>query len=187
MALRLRRPERADLDGIVDWMRDERFAEFLFGDRKLKMHQLGQPGLGLFGGLISLAVSAPTHLICETPEDGPIGVVALTDLSWRNRNAFVGAYVAAPHRRDEVVERVYRCAIVYCFDELNLHRVGVYVEAGDTVIPEVCGRFGGRREAVLRGHVQRDGQPVDLHAYGILRSEYDAVRSASASGNGRGT
>jgi RimJ/RimL family protein N-acetyltransferase len=150
------------------------------------MQQLGQQGLGLFGGLISLAVSAPTHLVCETADGGPVGVVALTDVSWRNRSAFVGAYVAAPHRSDDLMKLVYRRAIAYCFDELNLHRVGVYVETDDPIIPEVCERFGGRREAVLRGHVLREGQATDLYAYGILRSEYDGVCSTSASGNGRG-
>ena len=74
---------------------------------------------------------------------------------------------------------VYR-ALEYCFDELNLHRVGAYIYSFNTNSWRIFDLAGARREMTLREHVLRDGRLHDVYAYGLLRRDFDVVRGERA-------
>lgn len=88
MKLRLRRPERDDLDVLVDWMGDSEFRLFLFGDSEPKAQHMGQQMLGVVGSAMANPMSAPGSLLIESDDGVQVGIVLLQDVSWRNRYGF---------------------------------------------------------------------------------------------------
>lgn len=179
MALRLRRPERADLDVLVDWMGDPEFRLFLFGDSEPRAQHMGQQMLGVMSHAVTSPLSTPNTLLIEHGDDGAVGIAMLQDVSWRNRSCFVAVYLAERYRTTEVIDAAVRRVFQHCFDELNLHRAGMRTVAGQDPYARACERAGGKREFVFPGHAMRDGRPVDMIGYGVLRSEFEAARGAA--------
>ncbi|MBM3289793.1 MAG: GNAT family N-acetyltransferase [Candidatus Hydrogenedentes bacterium] len=180
MELQLRRPERADLDVLVDWMGDAEFRRFLFGDNEDKALPIGQQMMGVMSSGLALPMGTIGHLLIEEVATGPVGIVIVQELSWRNRGCFAAVYLAAPVRNAGTVEAAMRCVMTYCFDEMNLHRAGVKVEAGQADYVRACERLGFAREFTMPNHVLRDGKGVDVYGFAMLRREYDALRAAGA-------
>ena len=179
MALRLRRPERADLDVIVDWMGDPGFRMFMFGDSEPKPMHMGQQALSLLGGVQGLPTTTAGQLILDEPGQGPVGLASFQELSWRNRWCVVAPYLAAEYRNETRVDEAVQTLFSHCFDELNLHRAGMRIEALDAAVQRACERLGAKRELVMRGYVMRDGRPADVYAYGVLRAEFEAARAGN--------
>lgn len=180
MELTLRRPERTDLDVLVDWMGDADFRRFLFGDADEMALPMGQQMMGMLGSAMALPTGTLGHLLIEDPATGPVGIVLVQELSWRNRTCFVAVYVATSCRTDDSVEAAIRGVIGYCFDEMNLHRAGLKIEAEQPVFIAACERIGFTREFTMKHHALRDGKGVDVIGYGMLRSEYEAAKTAGA-------
>jgi len=182
MEVRLRRPERSDLDIIVDWMSDPEFRHFLFGDTGARPQHMGQQVLGVMSSAMAIPMASAGNLLLEDDEQGTIGIVMLQDVSWRNRSCFLSLYLAAENRNQETIARAVDTVFTYCFEELNLHRAAMRIEAGQTEFVNGCEQAGAAREFVMPGHAQRDGKPVDVLGYGVLRAEFDARRSGAGTG-----
>lgn len=180
MELQLRRPERADLDVLVDWMGDPEFRRFLFGDAEDKALPMGQQMMGVLSSGLAMTTGTVGHLLIEDPAIGPIGIVVVQELSWRNRTSFIALYLAPAQRAPGPIERAIRCVISYCFDEMNLHRAGIKVEAGQSDYLRACERVGFVREFTMQQHVLRDGKGIDVIGFGMLRSEYQTARAQTA-------
>lgn len=180
MELRLRRPERADLDVLVDWMGDAEFRLFLFGDSEEKAVHMGQQMMGVMSSALALPLGTVGNLLLEDEGGAAVGIVVMQELMWRNRTCFFAVYLAPHERADDRIEAALRCVFAYCFDEMNLHRAGIKVEAGQLSYVRACERIGAKREFVMPRHVQRDGKNIDVYGYGMLRAEFDAARSVAA-------
>ena len=180
MILQLRRPERADLDVLVDWMGDAEFRQFMFGDSEEKAVHMAQQMMGMMSTGLALPMSSLGNLLIEDPNVGPVGIVLLQEPSLRNRASFVAIYLATPHRTGENVEAAIQCVFAYCFDEMNLHRAGIKVESGQTEYIRACERIGLTREFAMPQHVLRDGKGIDVYGFGMLRAEFDKIRVAAA-------
>lgn len=178
MELRLRRPERDDLDVLVDWTGDAEFRQFLFGDSEAKATHMGQQMMGVMSGALALPAGAVGQLLMEDPDAGPVGIVLVQELSWRNRTCFIAIYLAESVRTPANIETAMRGVFAYCFDEMNLHRTGIKVESVHADYIRACERIGLQREFVMQQHVLRDGAPVDVYGYGMLRAEFDAANAA---------
>lgn len=173
----LRRAEREDLDTIVAWMDDPDFLHFLYGDRARSQKQIREQIVSMLGRTIGNTMPGGVYFVIDSRELGPIGLVSLQNISWRNRCCNLDLYIGAKGLRSGIVASVatYR-ALEYCFDELNLHRLTIYVYSFNTASWRLVERTGAKREVVMRDHVPRDGKLHDLYGYGLLRREFDALR-----------
>ena len=180
MNLQLRRAERADLDILVDWMGDAEFRRFLFGESDEKAVPMGQQMMGVLGSGLAQPLGGLGHLLIEDTALGPTGIAVVQELSWRNRTTYVAVYLAPAHRGPEAIETAVRCIVSYCFDEMNLHRVGIKVEADQSEYARACERAGFAREFTMPRHALREGKSIDVYGFGMLRSEYEAARPAGA-------
>ncbi|GMV92334.1 MAG: hypothetical protein AMXMBFR82_21120 [Candidatus Hydrogenedentota bacterium] len=183
MKLKLRRPERRDLDVIVDWLSDPAFRRFLYGDNDRIKQQMGSHILALLGGAMSMPSSTAGHFVCAAEDRGPVGLASVQDLSWRNRSCAVSVYAAGVVEPERFYQSAFRAMVEYCFDELNLHRVSARVDSTTDAAHQALECLGARREVVLRGHGLRDGSPCDVYGYGILRAEFDAARGQTHDSN----
>ncbi len=177
----LRRADREDMDTVVSWMDDPDFVHFLYGDPARSPKQIRESIASLLGRTAGASVPVGMYLIIDSPEYGPIGLVSLMNLSWRNRTCSMDAYIGRKDLRAGFVAGVslFR-ALEYCFDELNLHRVSMYIYSFNSPSWRLVEGSGIRRELVLRQHVPRDGELHDMFGYGILRDEFEEMRSKYA-------
>ena len=70
-------------------------------------------------------------------------------------------------------------ALVYAFNELNLHRLDLSVFSYNTRAIKLYEKCGFKREGVLRECLQREGQRYDMYLYALLRQEWLAQAPSS--------
>lgn len=180
-ALYLRRAEREDLDTVVEWMQDPDFARFLYGDPARSPKRVRDHIMAMLGRTPEGALPGAVHLILDAPEHGPVGLVSLQNISWRNRSCSIDLYLGDKNLRSRIAAALafYR-AMEFCFDELNLHRVTAYIYAFNTASWRIMERSGAVREMTLKDHVSRDGERHDMYCYGLLRREFEVLRQEFA-------
>lgn len=178
----LRRAEREDLDTVVAWMEDEDFQHFLYGDPARSPKQIREHIVSMLGRSVGHTMPGGLYLIIDSPSRGPLGMISLQNISWRNRSCNLDFYLGSKGMRNHMMTAiaVYR-ALEYCFDELNLHRVAAYIYAFNTPSWRIFQKAGAVRELVMKNHVARNGQLHDVYGYGLLRREFDAVRDQNKS------
>lgn len=179
--LYVRRAERADLDIVASWMEQPDFHHFLYGDPARAPKQIRAQIVSLLGRSAGYTMPGGVYLIVADKEQGPVGLLSLQNISWRNRSCMIDFYLGKPELRHgfTAAMAVYR-AMEYCFDELNLHRVGAFIYAFNTPSWRIMEKSGAVRELTLKDHVPRDGKLYDLYGYGLLRSEFEALRARYA-------
>lgn len=173
----LRRAEREDLDVVIPWMQDPDYLHFLYGDPARSPKQVRDNIVGMLGRNQTNLLPGSIHLIIDHEDRGPIGLVSLQKISWRNRSCNVDFYIGDKSLRGgvEAGAAMYRMA-EYCFDELNLHRITAYIYSFNRASWRMIERCGGVRELTLKDHVIRDGQLLDMYCYGLLREDFYAFR-----------
>ncbi len=173
----IRRADRDDLDTVVAWMEDPDFSHFLYGDRARSPRQVREQIVGMLGRNANNTMPGGIYFIIDSDEHGPLGLVSLQGISWRNRSCSIDMYIGHKQFRSSFVAYITFFRIAeYCFDELNLHRIGAFIYSFNTASWRLFERSGAVRELVLRDHVPRDGKLYDLYGYGLLRSEFEALR-----------
>ncbi|MBP8131657.1 MAG: GNAT family N-acetyltransferase [Candidatus Hydrogenedentes bacterium] len=173
----IRRADRDDLDIIVGWVEDPDFARFLYGDPARSPRQVREQIVSMLGRTASHTMPGGIYLVIDSKEQGPIGLLSLQHISWRNRCCSVDFYIGRKEFRSGLVAGMaaYR-TLEYCFDELNLHRVQAYIYAFNRASWRLLEKTGAVRELTLREHVARDGALHDVYGYGLLRREFEVFR-----------
>lgn len=64
------------------------------------------------------------------------------------------------------------------FEQLDLHRIELWVHAGNDRALHVYGKVGFTLEGTAREAFFRDGRRVDMHLMGLLAREFDATSTA---------
>lgn len=177
-SLYVRRAEREDLDTVVDWMEDPDFIRFLYGDPARSPKRMRENIVNMLGRSPGNTMPLGVYLIMDSAEYGPFGMLALTNISWRNRSVNIDTYIGKKELREGFIGAVaFFRALEYCFYELNMHRVNLLVYSFNTRSWRVIERSGAVRELVLKDHVIRDGKFYDMYGYGLLRHEFDKLHS----------
>lgn len=183
MALRsnifIRRAEREDLDTVVEWMEDPDFQLFLYGDITRSQRQIREQIVRLLGRGPGHTMPGAIQLMLESEKDGPVGLVLLQNISWRNRSCSLDVYIGQKNLRKGIVIAIafYR-VMEYCFDELNLHRISAYIYSFNSPSWRIMERSNAKRELTLKDHVVRNGEVHDMYGYGLLRSEFNEFRAS---------
>ncbi len=173
----LRRAERDDLDTIVSWMDDPDFLFFLYGDPLRSPRQVREHIVSMLGRSVGHTMPGGIYLLIDSEEHGPIGLISLQNISWRNRSCNIDFYIGRKELRSSITTAIsYYRLLEYCFDELNLHRVAAFIYSFNTASWRIMERSGAKLEMVLKDHIERDGEYHDMHCYGMLRNEFDEAR-----------
>lgn len=173
----IRRAEREDLDTVVEWMEDADFQLFLYGDPARSPKQIREQIVSMLGRSSSQTVPGGIYLIIDSRAHGPLGLLSLQNISWRNRSCSIDLYVGKKQLRHRLTAAVsfYR-AMQYAFEELNLHRVNAYIYSFNEASWSILERMGAVRELTLREHVAREGKLYDIYGYGLLREEFEGFK-----------
>ena len=173
----LRRAERDDLDTIVRWMEDEDFQRFLYGDPARSPRQVREQIVTMLGRTAGVGMPGAVYLMIDSKKSGPVGFLLLQNISWRNRSCQIDLYIGRKELRAGITAALatYR-GFEYCFDELNLNRVGAFIYAFNTPSWRTFEKSGAKRELTFKDHVARDGQLHDVYGYALLRGEFEGLR-----------
>ncbi len=116
-----------------------------------------------------------------TEEDGPVGMIGLRDIDWKNGVASgLGMRIAKKEIRTRgLATDAWMTLMRYAFNELRLNRINGSALAYNKISLHVCEKVGFKVEGVQRQAVYKNGEYVDRVMLGCLRSDYEAVVAAT--------
>ena len=169
----IRRADRDDLDRIVSWREDPAFMRFLYGDRTASPKQIREQIVAMLGRSPGNTTPTGVHFVVDSDKKGPIGLISVVNIGWRNRSCNVDTYISADVRNSFVGAMSWFRVIDFCFRELNMHRVNLYVYTFNPRSWRVIERSGAKRELTLNHHVFRDGEFHGMYGYGMITPEWE--------------
>lgn len=112
--------------------------------------------------------------IIEIPKDGPIGLISMENIDWRNRS-FLVAIKLMEEKSGMVGAGIdaHMAILRYAFEELQLHRAEGTVLAYNQASLNMQKRCGYTIEGCKRNAIYKNGKYHDLIQTGLLRKEYD--------------
>jgi UDP-4-amino-4,6-dideoxy-N-acetyl-beta-L-altrosamine N-acetyltransferase len=164
---RLRAIEREDIPTFVRWLNDPEVRRYLelylpiskAEEEKWFEAQLENESSRVFG--------------IETEEGVLIGNIGLSELDWKNRNAYLGIVIAEKEYwgqgyGSDAITSLLR----FAFGEMNLHRIHLSVFDFNQRAIRCYEKCGFRQEGRAREALFRDGSYRDTFQMAILRQEF---------------
>lgn len=114
-----------------------------------------------------------------TEEDGPVGMIGLQDLDWKNGVATgLGMRIAKKEIRTKgLATDAWMTLMRYAFEELRLNRINGSALSYNKASLRVCEKVGFQVEGVKRQAVYKNGEYHDVVMMGCLRSDYEKLIS----------
>ena len=69
-------------------------------------------------------------------------------------------------------------ALRFGFEELSLHKIFAHYMTINPASGRVMDKIGMKQEGVLPGHVRKWGEFYDIVVYGLLKSEYEKMKTS---------
>lgn len=112
-----------------------------------------------------------------TAEDGPVGMIGLRDIDWKNGVASgLGMRVAKKEIRTRgLATDAWMTLMRYAFEELRLNRINGSALEYNKPSLRVCEKVGFKVEGVQRQAVFKNGAFHNLVLLGCLRSDYEQL------------
>ncbi len=169
--VRLRPIERDDLPRFVRWFSDPEVRRHLILYMPPSMAQEEQ----WFERLQQrLARNEDVVLAIETLEGVHIGNIGLHRINWKDRNAELGIVIGEKEYWDQGYGTdAIRTLLRVAFEEMNLHRVSLRVDADNARGIRCYQKCGFQKEGVLREIVFREGAYRDQWVMSVLRPEWE--------------
>lgn len=174
---RLRGIEREDIPTFVRWLNDPEVRRYL----NLYSPISKAEEEGWFEA--HLGDESSRVFAIETPEGLAIGNIGLHQIDWKNRNAMLGIVIAEKKYwgRGFGTDAV-RALLRFAFDEMNLHRIYLWVFAFNERAFRCYQKSGFQQEGLAREMLFRDGQYHDAIHMAILRREFTDEEPAQSTG-----
>lgn len=102
-----------------------------------------------------------------------IGLIALTDIDWKNREAWYSYKLkpSGPKRLGYGTDAMM-ALLQYSFEELGMHRISGTVIEYNTASIHLSEKFGAKREGLKRQAIYKRGAWHDVICYGVLYEDY---------------
>ncbi len=167
--LYLRAIERDDLQRCCDWMNDEELTATLAQRYPISLAReadwVERATRGQDPSELDLA-------ICLAEGDRHVGNCGLMAIDRDNRTATLGIFIGERDCRGQGFgEEAVRALCRFAFEEMDLRKVRLDVQASNAAAVKTYERAGFRKEGVLREEVFRKGAPIDIVRMGLLRGE----------------
>jgi len=169
--IRLRPIEREDLPRFVRWFRDPEVRRHLGAYLPFS---LVQEERWFERTLEQIERGESVLLAIETSEGVHIGNIGLHRINWKDRNAELGIMIGEKEYWDQGYGTdAIRTLLRVAFDEMNLHRVYLRVDADNRRGIRCYEKSGFRQEGTLRDAVFREGTYHDQWLMSVLRPEWE--------------
>jgi [ribosomal protein S5]-alanine N-acetyltransferase len=115
----------------------------------------------------------PYELLIVDPDDRPIGLTGLSELSERDRRAVVGTWLGRDHWGTGANRESKALVLHLAFRHLDLQRVSAYSHPDNTRSLKALERIGFTREGTLKRWHIHSGQAHDVVILRLLREEWE--------------
>jgi len=168
--VRLRAVEQGDLPTFVRWINDPEVTEYLQFEPPMSL----EDEVTWYHHMLKGRDKA---FAIETLDGRLIGNVGLVGLDWRNRRTDLGIMIGEKDAWSQGYGTdTITVLLRYLFEELGLHRVGLYADIGNQRAIRCYEKCGFKREGVVRAHRFKDGRYLDSVLMSILRPDWDEGR-----------
>jgi UDP-4-amino-4,6-dideoxy-N-acetyl-beta-L-altrosamine N-acetyltransferase len=175
--VRLRPLEPADSERLYAWRNSPAVAAYMYTDRPIAPEEHARWFAGLAGD--------PKRDYRMIVVDGvPSGLANFYDIDPAHGRAAWAYYLADPAARGKGVggyvefQMIERAFNAFGQDGLGLRKLWCEVLVSNEPVWKLHQKFGFRQEALLRAHVVKAGQPVDVIGLGLLAEDWPAARPA---------
>ena len=107
----------------------------------------------------------------DAPDTGVIGSAGIHYGDKDSRYAEIGYDFGRPFWGKGYATEVSRCLISFCWNALNLNRIEADVHDGNAASIHLLLKLGFKREGIWRQRAYHNSQFVDIHQFGLLRSD----------------
>jgi ribosomal-protein-alanine N-acetyltransferase len=115
--------------------------------------------------------------IARRSDDALIGTITLFNLNPESRRAEIGYCLDRAQWGKGYMNEALQALLAHAFGELGLHRIEADVDPRNSASIKTVERLGFQREGYLRERWQVNGEIQDTVFYGLLRPEWEAVKS----------
>jgi RimJ/RimL family protein N-acetyltransferase len=106
-----------------------------------------------------------------------VGLAVIEWVEWTHGNGYLKLGIGSPQDRGQGWgSQALRMLVDYAFTELNLFRLSVAIQEYNTIAQRLFPRFGFIEEVRRRKALDRYGQRWDLIQFGLLNSEWQAMK-----------
>jgi RimJ/RimL family protein N-acetyltransferase len=117
------------------------------------------------------------HLIIEKRKgEKPIGVISVTRMEKRSASAAIGILLEEKYRDQDYGTEAMRATTEFVFNNLNMHRIWLRVNEGNSRAIRCYEKSGFTLEGVLREDHVRDGRWRNSLIMSVLSNEREAGR-----------
>ena len=113
------------------------------------------------------------RVIIDTEEHGPIGVVMLTDIDWKNRTAQFHSKITSKLRGKGYGSKATNALVKYAFEQLNIHCIYSHIIEYNIASQRAKEKCGFKKEGILRERVYKNGKYHNAVVWSILKGEFD--------------
>ena len=164
----LRPLDMEDAESFVPWLNDKEIREYLGKTSPFNLIKEKSYIEGLYKDDRSVNLG-----ILLKENDQLIGAIGLHDVSIPHRHAELGILIGEKSCWSTGYgTEAMNLMLEYGFDQLNLHRVYLFVLDYNPRAIRAYEEVGFKREVILREHGYKDGKYCDDYGMGILESEW---------------
>lgn len=116
------------------------------------------------------------RFIVESPDDGSVGVISLTDIDWKNKKATHGIKFLKKENRNKGYGTDALMALMkFAFEELGIHRLETTIFTTNEASIALHKKCGWKEEGLQREAIFKNNCFKDVLIFSILDSEYKAL------------
>jgi RimJ/RimL family protein N-acetyltransferase len=119
------------------------------------------------------AGSRATLTVCRAGEDVCVGQLTVEQIDWEHGRGALRLWIAPGHRGQGLGSGALGLACPWLFARAGLARLQMLVEPDHTAMLRTAARAGFTREGILRDHLRRGGERVDVTVWSRLSGEGD--------------
>jgi UDP-4-amino-4,6-dideoxy-N-acetyl-beta-L-altrosamine N-acetyltransferase len=162
-----------DRDRLLAWRNLPEIARWMYSDHAISADEHAR--------WFAAALGDPRRRYWIVEADGlPVGLANLYDLAPTHGRTSWAYYLADPSTRGQGIGAFVEYWMVeQVFGALGLNKLWCEVLIGNAPVWRLHESFGFQREALLRQHVRKDGEPADVVGLGLLASDWAKTRDAS--------
>lgn len=168
--IHLRELERADVPVINRWRQDRALTAGLGAPHR---HIGLEVDERWFEAYLSRRGTDVRCAICRDGEPEPLGIISLTGIDPVHKHAELHILLGDRTSHGQGIgTEATQAMLRHGFQDLNLHRIYLFVLDANAVARRMYERVGFRHEGTLRGAAFKEGAYVDVHLMALLQSEF---------------
>ena len=160
------------LEKIMKWRMLPEVTKYMYTDPNITIKQQKS-----WFEQISNDASVIYWVICV--DANPVGLLNLYDIDLANSRCAWAYYIGQPETRGKGIGTILECNIYdYVFIKLGLNKLWCEVLSTNTKVINIHKKFGSKVEGILKDHIIKNEEKLEIVRMAILKNEWAEIRSS---------